>query len=247
MISVRHLRPVCLAFILGLMVTRTAFAEESSHEFWPEADIWWRLSPAWRLATFVSLSKNIETEYREGSVIPQVDFAWGHRRRLPAMRLLDENRAQTMKAFMVRGGYLNGQSLDDHGEAYTEHSTFAELHVRMPLKGDILVTHRLRSDLRWLGDDADFSQRWRYRLQIEKEISAGHASIVPYVNAEPYYDSRYDTVNRLRLISGASVAWSQRTAVEANVTYQHDSHASATNLYALNVILHVFFETNRTP
>ena len=82
---------------------------------------------------------------------------------------------------------------------------------------------------------------------VEKEIPAGRASIVPFANVEPYYDSRYDTVNRVRLIAGTSVAWSQRTAVEVNVTYQNDSHASTTNLYALNVILHVFFETNRAP
>jgi hypothetical protein len=31
--------------------------------------------------------------------------------------------------------------------------------------------------------------------------------------------------------------------LEANITYQHDSRASVTNLYALNVILHLYFET----
>jgi hypothetical protein len=77
---------------------------------------------------------------------------------------------------------------------------------------------------------------------LEKEIVAGGTSIVPYANVEPYYDSRYEVVNRVRLIGGATVAWSQRFALEGNVTYQHDTRSSVTNLYALNVILHVFFE-----
>jgi hypothetical protein len=34
-------------------------------------------------------------------------------------------------------------------------------------------------------------------------------------------------------------------ALEANITYQHDSKSSVTNLYALNIILHVSFETAR--
>ena len=29
------------------------------------------------------------------------------------------------------------------------------------------------------------------------------------------------------------------------MTYQHDSRSSVTNLYALNVILHVYFEKGR--
>jgi len=88
-------------------------------------------------------------------------------------RLLDENRAQNMRAFLVRGGYLGGQSLGDKGEQYTERTLFAELHLRTPLEGGILLSSRLRSDLRWLGDDAEFSTRWRYRLMVEKEVAAG--------------------------------------------------------------------------
>ena len=65
---------------------------------------------------------------------------------------------------------------------------------------------RLRTDLRWLGDAHEFSTRLRYRLMVEKEYGVGRTSIVPYVNVEPYYDSRYDIVNRVRLIGGATVA-----------------------------------------
>ena len=109
-------------------------------------------------------------------------------------------------------------------------------------------SHRLRSELRWLGScDAEFSTRWRYRLMVEKELIAGRTSFVPYVSVEPYYDSRYETVNRIRLIGGTSVVWSPRAAIETNVTYQHDSHSSTKELFALNVILHVFFDRSRRP
>lgn len=147
---------------------------------------------------------------------------------------------------LVRGGCLAGKSLDDEGAAYTERTIFAEVHARTPIKGGVLVSHRLRTDLRWLGsEEADFSNRWRYRLMVEREIAKGRTSIVPYVNVEPYYDSRYDTVSRVRVIPGASVWWSPRYAIEGNVTYQRDTHSSVTNLLALNVILHAYFETRR--
>jgi hypothetical protein len=225
--------------------TGAAIADEPSQEFWPEIDLWLRLSLAWRASMFIPISKNIETDYREGNLILQASYAWGKvKKRLYfyRRRLLDENRAQEMKAMLLRGGYLGGRSLDDKGQTYKENTLFIELHGRIPLSYSVMVSHRLRSDLRWLGDDPEFSTRWRYRLMVEKEFIVAGGSLVPYVNIEPYYDSRYEIVNRVRLIEGASAGWSSRFALEGNITYQHDSRSSVTNLYALNVILHVFFE-----
>jgi hypothetical protein len=236
------MRIICLALMIWLGAAAAA-AGETSWEFWPETDIWLRLSPAWRLSSYVSLSKNVETKYREGNVLLQADYGWGKRTLLYKTRFLDEGRAQTrMNALMVRGGYVSGRSLDDRGEAYTENTMLLELHARTPLKHGILLSNRLRTDLRWLGDPSEFSYRLRYRVMMEKEIAIGDGSIVPFVNVEPYYDSRYETVNRVRLIGGASLELSKRFALEGNMTYQHDSRSSVTNLYALNVILHVYFE-----
>jgi len=239
------LRLVCTVLLVWIGAAGGAVAEEPSKELWPEVDLWLRLSPSWRLSMFVPLSHNIETDYREGALLLQADYAWGKTGRLYRGRLLDESRAEDMKAMLLRGGYLGGKSLGDDGEAYQEKALLIEWHWRVPLKGRVLLSHRLRSDLRWLGDDSEFSTRWRYRMMVEKEVQAGRSSLVPYGNVEAYYDSRYDTVNRVRLIGGTSVAWSPRFALEGNITYQHDSRSSVTNLYALNVILNVYFEKVR--
>ncbi len=237
-------RRSCLCLLIWLVTAGAAAADPLQLEFWPEVDAWWRVSPAWRLSLFVPISKNIETAYREGNLILQGDHAFG-RSRWFHRRLLDENRSQQMKPLLVRGGYLGGRSLGDQGEQYREHTMFTELHVRTPIKGGFLLQHRLRNDLRWLGEGAEQSYRLRYRLQVEKEYQAGRTSIVPYLNGEAYYDSRYQTVNRARVIPGASVSWSPRFAIEGNVTYQYDSRSSARQILALNTILHVYFETGR--
>jgi hypothetical protein len=236
---------VTLVLAAWLAAAGPALAQPS-YEFWPEIDTWLRLSSAWRLSLFIPISKNLETHYREGNFIPQVDYAFGKGQF--ERRLMDEDRARNMQLFLLRCGYLGGKSLGDDGESYRERTAFAEFHVRLPLKGGILLSHRLRTDLRWLGDDnPEFSRRWRYRLMLEREFDAGRASLVPYVNVEPYYDSRYDTVNRVRLIVGSSAAWSPRTALEVNGTYQYDSHSSTKEVLALNVILHLFFDASHTP
>jgi hypothetical protein len=240
------LRLVALASVVLVGATGILVADEPSKEFWPETDIWLRLSPEWRISTFIALSKNIETSYREGNVLLQADYAWGTSTLLHVSRMLDENRVQGIKALLARGGFLNGRSLDDQGQAYRERTIFLEGHARTPFEWGLLVSNRVRTDLRWLGEDPEFSARLRYRLMIEKEVVLGNTSLVPYVNAEPYYDTRYSTVNRVRLIGGASVSWFGLAALEANVTYQHDTRSSVTELYALNVILHFFFQTNQS-
>jgi hypothetical protein len=231
--------------MIWLVAAGAAVADEHAQEFWPEVDLWWRISPDWRVSMLVPISQNIETDYREGSLILQGDYSFWKGTRRYSTRLMDENRAQDMNALMVRGGYLGGESLGDRGEAYTERTIFSEFHLRIPIIGGVLLQHRLRNDLRWLGEARDFSTRWRYRLQAEREFEAGRTSVVPYASVEPYYDSRHDSVSRVRMITGASVAWSPRFALEGNMTYQYDSQSSTRHLCALNVILHVYFETYR--
>jgi hypothetical protein len=233
------------ALVLWFAAQGAVLADPPSKEVWPEIDTWLRLSPVWRASVLVPISENLDTNYREGNLILQVDFAFGKARF--QRRLMDEARAGNMKLFLARGGYLGGKSLDDRGEAYTEYTVFGEMHQRIPVRRGLLVSHRLRTELRWLGKDShELSTRWRYRLMVEKEFTAGRASIVPYANAEAYYDSRYDTVNRVRLVAGSSVAWAPHTALEVSGTYQYDSCSSTKEIIALSVIVHLFFHTSHT-
>jgi hypothetical protein len=154
-------RQVLLALLVWLAATGGADADDASKELWPEIDLWLRLSPVWRLSLFLPIASNIETDYREGNIVLQADYAWGKPGRLYNGRLLDEGRAENMEAMLLRWGYLGGKSLSDDGQAYEEKALLAEWHLRVPLKGRVLLSHRVRTDLRWLGDDSDFSTRWR--------------------------------------------------------------------------------------
>ncbi len=239
----RNLFVTLFVLMMSLNLTHTGIAQNSSFEFWPETDIWYKLTPSWRLSAFIPITKYNESKYRDLNIYLQVDFAWGKTKRIALRRLVDENRVQQMKSWLVRGGFMEGWSLGENAGTYTEDMLFAEIHKRVPLKGGVLLSNRFRTDLRWVGNDANFSYRFRYRIMLEKELTAGRSSIIPYVNAEPYWDSRYSTVNRIRLIGGTTVAWGPRLAYEANITYQYDSHYDTANLYAFNFILHVYFET----
>jgi len=232
---------VSLLVLAGcLALPGRALAGETTGEYWPEVDLWTRLTPQFRISSFIALSRNIETQYREGSFILQADYAWDRRGGPYLMRrLMDEEKAAAMKVFMARGGFLLAKSLADNGAGYLERTVLLELHVRAPLKGGLLLASRIRTDFRFLGEAHDFSWRLRYRLQAEKEYEALGTSLVPYTSVEAAYDSRSSSINRVRAIAGASASLSRRFAAEANVTY--DWRSSITNLLALNTILHVYF------
>ncbi len=229
--------------LLLILISSTKIeAQNSSLELWPETDIWYKVNPGLRLSSFIALTKYCESRNRDLNITLQADHAWGHTKNPFVGRLQDENRIQLMKAWMIRGGFMEGQSLGDHGENYSEDMALAEVHKRIPIKKNWLLSARFRTDLRWIGHSSDFSYRLRYRMMIEKEFNFGENSFVPYVNIEPYWDSRYSIINRIRFIGGATELLGNSFALEANFTYQHDSKSSIENVYALNIILHIFFE-----
>lgn len=233
---------VCLLLFISLSPIHSCMAQNSSIEFWPEVDIWYRLNPSWRLSSFLPITKYNESNNRDLNIYLQADYAWGKTKHTIYRRLLDEEKEQKMRAFMVRGGFMKGWSLGENADDYTESMFFTEFHKRIPLKRNILLSQRFRIDTRWLGRESNFSYRFRYRFMLEKEFKTEKSSIVPYVNVEPYWDSRYSKVIRARVIGGATISRGSRFALESNLTYQYDETYATENLYALNIILHVFLE-----
>lgn len=234
-----------LLLLFSIGVAFTSSAQNSSFEFWPETDIWYRLNPSWRLSSFIPITKYNENDSRDLNVYLHVDYAWGNTKYAIFRRLMDQEREQMLKDWMVRGGLMKGWSIGKYAGDYTEEMVFAEVHKRIPLKGNILLSHRLRMDNRWLGQGNDYSYRLRYRLMVEQEYKHRKYSIVPYLNIEPYWDSRSSKITKTRAIGGVTTSWGSKYALEGNVTYQYDVTYTTQNLYALNVILHIFLENKQ--
>jgi len=95
------------------------------------------------------------------------------------------------------------------------------------------VAQRGRIDLRDV--NGQYSTRYRFRLQIEREMSIFRVGIVPYINAEVFYDTRFDTVNRQRYQVGLEVVLSKRWHVEPYLTRQNDKHPQPRYLNAFGL------------
>ena len=130
--SARHGPRLLVRFLLlvgSLVLPGRAMAGGTTGEYWPEIDLWARLTPQFRLSSMIAVSRNVDTQYREGSFILQADYAWKRKGApLVRQRLMDEAHAAVMNVFMLRGGYLAGKSLADDGAEYSERTGFLEFH-----------------------------------------------------------------------------------------------------------------------
>jgi hypothetical protein len=62
--------------------------------------------------------------------------------------------------------------------------------VRPPLPGEVWLESRVRADLRWIR--ADYPTRYRFRIEATREFTVLNHTVVPYVNVEWFYDTRYE-------------------------------------------------------
>jgi hypothetical protein len=85
-----------------------------------------------------------------------------------------------------------------------------------------------------------FTTRLRYRLQLERETPLFGTVTVPYVNAEPFYDSNYDAVARWRFETGIEITLSQHWRLEPHYLRQEDSRSEPGHTNAYGLILKYF-------
>lgn len=157
---------------------------ETRKEFWPEIDVFFRLTPKFRLGFQATVTKLEETkEDVEGSVTAHIDFS-------------------PRKDLTFRAGFRYALSLSD-GDPYKEHRIFLEQTYRRKLPLAILLSDRNREELRFVNGDS--SGRYRNRLTLERELSVRRVRLTPYGYGEVFYDTRFDTWNRNRLCAGIQI------------------------------------------
>jgi uncharacterized protein DUF2490 len=99
--------------------------------------------------------------------------------------------------------------------------------------------------------NGDFSMRFRNRLRLERDLALGRRSLIPYCSGEIYYDTRFNTFNRLRLTAGLEFCFKRRTSALLNIrrqntldfyyVWQHDSRSSPTRVEAVGITFAIHF------
>ena len=224
---------VCLAF------GDTASADDP-WEFWPEGQLYVGLSSTTRVFLNAAHAKGKESDQASLDTAAYLDISLlpiGPRRR----RALRDEDWQRNRYFWARVGYDRVFKVTDAEgtRSVAEDRGILSLWGRVPLPGDVWLENRARVDLRWIG--ADYSTRYRWRMEATREFAvAGHA-IVPYLNVEWFYDTRYDGWARTLYQAGGEVTVNKHWRFELNLSQQTDTLPETSRLNAFSAVLKGYY------
>jgi hypothetical protein len=222
----RHHFTVLVLIAFPALVTH-ARAGDTTREFVPEFNAFVKLSDQTRLYLLGDLTRNLTKDTREGEVGVHLDFTLK-----PVLRpRLSEADWHRDRYLWVRAGYV----VLDGPEAPTERRGVLELTGRVPLANEIWLVNRGRIDLRDIQGQS--SQRYRLRLGVEREFTASGVVIVPYAQAEAFYDTRFDAWNRQLYQFGAEVELDKQWRIEPYYARQNDTRSSTAHVDRVGLVL----------
>jgi hypothetical protein len=92
--------------------------------------------------------------------------------------------------------------------------------LNFPLTAGFRVSDRNRADLDW--KNGGFTWRYRNKLIVERTFAIHSYHLIPYVAAEPYYESQYGKTSTTALYAGCLFPVGKH--VQFNSYYEHENN-----------------------
>ena len=207
-----------LSAIVVFLAGSQARAQEVTEEFWPELNLYRKTGATTRLYLVAAYAEGMESRLGTLDLAGYFDITLK-----PILRpSLREENWQERRYFWVRLGYDHiFRTEDRNAQETSENRGIAAVHGRTWLPGRIFVEGRLRADLRWIGDD--YSTRYRARLEINRDFVVRGRTVTPYIQIEPFYDTRYDGWARALYQVGAEIETKKYHKVRENSDFRIES------------------------
>lgn len=223
-----------IALLVLVLLTRTAAAADSS-EFWPEANAFITLGP--RTRAF------IDGAYAQGKESDQASLDFAAYLDISLKPIKDEyldDDWQRTRYFWARIGYDRiFNSTDNKNASVAENRGIVSLFGKALLPAGVVMEGRVRADLRWMGDD--YSSRYRFRIEFTREFRWLQHTVVPFLNYEWFYDTRYDGWARTLATVGPEVTINDRFRYEVYLARQSDRLPVRSDLTALGINLKWYY------
>ncbi len=235
----RRGRPVAAAALLALATTSMPIRAESDtegsgakREVVPEFNAYIKLDERARLFLLADVSRLSPDDDTNGEVGIHVDYTL-----VPPLRpRLREAEWERERYLWLRFGVRRLGSIDGRDNGFRETRLLLEATARFEVAGEAWLFHRLRWD--WRDIDGKASNRYRYRIGLEKELTApGGTTHVPYLTAEWFYDTRFDAWSRQRYQLGTEVVLDKSWRFEPYYAYEKDKHPTEERLNRFGVVL----------
>ena len=221
----------------GLYCAGPAWAGDAT-ELWPELNGFVQLNERSRAFLDVAYALGKESDVKSGNIAAYLDVSLKPIALVRRDLLTDD--WQRNKYLWARVGYDRiFEATDSTGVEVAENRGVIAFYGRVPLPAAAWLETRTRADFRWIG--GEYSNRYRFRLDLSREFAVFDHTVVPYGNVEWFYDTRYDDWARTLATLGAEVTMSQRFRYEVYVARQADRVPDEKDLDALGVVLKWYF------
>jgi hypothetical protein len=225
----------CEALGLALLVLiplKTAAAQNTRREFWPEVDVYYDQNDRLRFQFVSRFRDDRDHLYAQGSFTGYVDIALR-----PVFRRALRQRGDVFRSRFLtfRAGYLYLTELGG-SRATPENRGILEFLAKYPVPAKFVITDRSRFEFRFLRGQG-YSTRYRNRLGIEHDLKAGPVEFTPYIQAEAYYDGRYDAWTTTRYNLGTQFQAGPYLVVEPFAARLHNTRSSTPHIHALGLKL----------
>jgi hypothetical protein len=104
----------------------------------------------------------------------------------------------------------------------SENRAIEAVTSHLPLSGRLLLADRNRADLDW--KNGSFTWRYRNKLTLQRTFSVRSYHLIPYVAAEPFYESQYRKWSATDLYVGSLFPLGKH--VELNPYYEYENDTS---------------------
>ena len=119
-----------------------------------------------------------------------------------------------------------------------------DVTFRLPVLSQALVTDKNRADLDWQG--GNFTWRYRNKLTVQRTFIIHSFHFIPYVAAEPFYESQYGKWSSTDLYVGS--LFPAGSHVQFDFYYEHENdtgnHPNQQDNF-VGLALHLYFSRGR--
>jgi hypothetical protein len=216
------------ALAAWLALANAAHAADSM-EFWPEVNGFITLGPQTRLFLDGAYAKGRESENASLDLAAYLDVSL-----MPIRRELRTEDWQRSRFLWARVGYDRiSNSTNREDVDVVEHRGIVSVLGKAALPAEVWLEARARADLRWMGDD--YSTRYRFRVEFTREFTVFEHTVVPFLNVEWFYDTRYDDWARTLAMLGPEVTVNPHFRYQVYLARQTDRLPTRSDLNALGL------------
>ncbi|MDH5175655.1 MAG: DUF2490 domain-containing protein [Gammaproteobacteria bacterium] len=230
-----------LAMACAGFAAATPVIAADTTELWPEISGFWQLNDRSRIYVDAAYALGKESDIKSLDAAAYWDVSLKPIARIARLgKDLPTEDWQRNKYLWARIGYVRVfEATDESGAEVVEDRGVIALYGRIPLPATFWLETRARADFRWIGED--YSNRYRFRLDLSREFNIHDHAVVPYGNVEWFYDTRYDDWARTLATLGAEVTLTDHFRYELYLAHQADRLPQKKDLDALGVVFKWYF------